>query len=113
MSEEKDRPTLEELEARLRAARRREGGGRDETGKGIGFAARIGVELVAAVAVGTGIGWLLDEWLGTRPWLMIVFFFLGSVAGMLNVYRTMSGIGHGVGYRRTGRRDSEADRPED
>lgn len=53
----------------------------------MGLVLRIGIEMVSAVAVGTGIGWLLDEWLGTRPWLMIPLFLLGSAAGILNVYR--------------------------
>lgn len=52
-----------------------------------GFALRAGVELVAALVVGGGIGWLLDRWLGTGPFLMVLFFFLGSGAGMLNVFR--------------------------
>ena len=54
---------------------------------GVGLAFRIAVELVSALFVGAGIGWGLDEWLGTRPWLMLVFLILGSAAGMLNVYR--------------------------
>ncbi len=53
----------------------------------------IGTELVAAVAVGVGLGYVLDLWLGTKPWLMMVFFFLGSAAGMLNVYRATSYLG--------------------
>lgn len=60
---------------------------------------RIGVELVAALLVGVGIGWLLDQWLGTTPWLMLVFFLLGSASGMFNVYRVMTGMGHAVGYK--------------
>lgn len=54
----------------------------------MGAGLRIAVELLAAVMVGTGIGWALDIWLGTRPWLLIVFFVVGSAAGFLNVYRT-------------------------
>ena len=53
---------------------------------GAGF--RIAVELAAAIAVGTAIGIFLDRWLGTRPWLLIVFFVLGCTAGFLNLYRT-------------------------
>ena len=52
-----------------------------------GFAFRIGVELVVALAVGGGIGWLLDHWLGTLPLFLLVFFVLGAVAGLLNVFR--------------------------
>jgi ATP synthase protein I len=60
---------------------------------GFGLAMRIGTELVAAIAVGVGLGYVLDMWLGTKPWLMVVFFFLGSAAGMLNVYRATAYMG--------------------
>jgi len=53
---------------------------------GAGF--RIAVEMLAALVVGVGLGLLLDEWLGTRPWLMIVGFCLGSAAALRNVMRT-------------------------
>ena len=52
-----------------------------------GFAFRIGVELVTALLVGGGIGWLLDRWWGTSPILLLLFFFLGAAAGILNVFR--------------------------
>jgi len=42
----------------------------------------------------------LDRWLGTRPWGMIVMFFLGTAAGMLNVWRALTDQGMAVGYRR-------------
>lgn len=61
----------------------------------LGLAFRIGVELVAALAVGVGIGYGLDLWLGTKPWLMVVFFFLGAGAGILNVYRAVNALGFG------------------
>ena len=54
----------------------------------IGNAFKLSTELVAAVVVGTIIGFILDNWFGTKPWLMIIFFFLGAAAGMLNVIRT-------------------------
>jgi ATP synthase protein I len=60
---------------------------------GFGAAFRIGVELVAALIVGVGAGLLLDRWLGTAPWFLIVFFFLGAAAGVLNVYRAAAGMG--------------------
>jgi ATP synthase protein I len=64
---------------------------------GIGF--RIGVDVAAALAVGLGIGYLLDAWLGTKPWLLVLFFFLGAGAGVLNVYRAVQGMGYQVGFR--------------
>jgi ATP synthase protein I len=69
---------------------------------GQGF--RIATELVAGVAVGTFIGYALDRWLGTRPWLMVVFFFLGAAAGMMNVYRVAKGLDESVGLGAAQRR---------
>ena len=56
-------------------------------GSFMGNAFKLGTELVAAVAVGTIIGFILDSWFDTKPWLIIIFFFLGAAAGMLNVIR--------------------------
>jgi ATP synthase protein I len=53
----------------------------------IGYATRLGVELVAGVAVGGFIGWAFDRWLGSAPFLMVVFLALGAAAGILNVIR--------------------------
>jgi|TARA_X000001036_G_scaffold231733_1_gene216536 ATP synthase protein I len=60
----------------------------DKRGSFMGSAFKLGTELVAAVAVGTIIGFILDSWFDTKPWLIIIFFFLGATAGMLNVIRT-------------------------
>src|SRR5712691_9514640 len=68
--------------------------------RGVGLGLRIGVEFVVAVVVATGLGWALDRWLGTRPWGTIVLFFLGVGAGMVSVYRAVTGIKTVVGYRR-------------
>ncbi len=57
-------------------------------GSFMGSAFKLGTELVAAVAVGTIIGFILDSWFDTKPWLIVIFFFLGAAAGMLNVIRT-------------------------
>jgi ATP synthase protein I len=48
---------------------------------------RLSTELVAGVLVGAGLGWLIDRWLGTSPWGLIVFLMLGFAAGVLNVMR--------------------------
>ena len=60
----------------------------EKRGSFMGNAFKLGTELVAAVVVGTIIGFLLDTWFDTKPWLIIIFFFLGAIAGMLNVIRT-------------------------
>jgi ATP synthase protein I len=58
--------------------------------QGLSFAARVGVELVSALGVGGGLGYLGDWYFGTSPWLIVVGLFLGMSAGLLNVYRTVS-----------------------
>jgi ATP synthase protein I len=101
MAQDKPPSSLKDFDARLRAARDRERlSADDDSGQEVprgplGLAFRIGVELVAALAVGVGIGYGLDFWLGTKPWLMIVFFFLGAGAGILNVYRAVNALGFG------------------
>ena len=59
----------------------------EQKGSFMGGAFKLGTELVAAVAVGTIIGFILDTLFDTKPWLIIIFFFLGTAAGMLNVIR--------------------------
>jgi|TARA_B110001452_G_scaffold241277_1_gene223367 ATP synthase protein I len=58
----------------------------------MGNALRLGTELIAAVMVGTIIGFILDTWFDTKPWLIIIFFFIGSAAGMLNVIRVAKNL---------------------
>ncbi len=66
----------------------------------LGLAMRTGVELVAGVGVGALVGYGLDRWLDTSPWLLILCFMLGAAAGMLNAFRAISGVGMALGYRR-------------
>ena len=60
----------------------------EKRGSFMGNAFKLGTELVAAVAVGTIIGFILDTWFDTKPWLIRICFLLGAAAGMLNVIRT-------------------------
>ena len=105
MPEEPLSSSFEELDTKLKVAR----GKRPTSGStgaesdtkaqsGLGMGLKIGVEFVSAVGVGVGIGLLLDYWLETKPWLMVTFFLLGSAAGFLNIFRTMSGYGYAAGY---------------
>ena len=59
----------------------------DNKGSFMGSAFKLGTELVAAVAVGTIIGFILDSWFDTKPLLIIVFFLFGAAAGILNVFK--------------------------
>ena len=54
----------------------------------IGTAFKMSTELVSAVAVGTIIGFILDKTFGTKPWFILIFFFVGVVAGIVNVFRS-------------------------
>ena len=54
----------------------------------LGSAFKLSTELVSAVAVGTIIGFILDKTFGTKPWLILIFFFVGVVAGIANVIRS-------------------------
>jgi len=54
----------------------------------IGAAFKLSTELVAAVGIGTIIGFILDKTFGSTPWLIIIFFFLGVTAGIINVFRS-------------------------
>ena len=60
----------------------------EKRGSFMGTAFKLGTELVAAVGVGTIIGFILDSWFDTKPWLILIFFFLGTAAGILNVIKT-------------------------
>ena len=54
----------------------------------LGIAFKMSTEMVAAVVVGTIFGFILDNWFGTKPWLILIFFFVGVIAGILNVIRS-------------------------
>lgn len=82
---------------RLAAARKKQGmdptppapasGDKQPSAMGVGM--RVGVELVASLVVGVGIGWYLDRWLHTMPLFLVVFVLLGGAAGIANVWRMM------------------------
>jgi|TARA_B100000315_G_scaffold249276_1_gene280247 ATP synthase protein I len=115
MNEDRNPPvpeeeTEEDFDTRLRRARslnaeleRSGGAALPEDGKG--KAMRIGTELVVAVAVGGGIGFLIDSWLGTKPWFLIGFLFLGNAAGLWNVFRLTNSQGYRVGFNHDKRND--------
>ena len=67
----------------------------EKRGLFMGSAFRLGTELVAAVAVGTIIGFILDNWFDTKPWFIITFFFIGVIAGIMNVIRVANNMQKG------------------
>ena len=88
-SDEDGPPSLDEFEGRLQRARTAR---TDETHSepppsGLATALRLAAEMISTLLVGGAIGWFLDRWLDTKPWLLLVFLLLGALAGMLNAYR--------------------------
>ena len=82
---------LEDLKTRLKIAKSKlQNKNLEKTerkGVFLGNAFKLGTELVAAVAIGTIIGFILDNWFGTKPILIIVFFLFGAAAGIVNVFK--------------------------
>ena len=54
----------------------------------IGTAFKLSTELVSAVVVGTIIGFIFDKTFGTKPWFILIFFFVGVIAGIVNVFKS-------------------------
>ncbi len=83
--------TPQDFKTRLKIAKSKINKGalndKENRGSFMGNAFKLGTEMVAAVIVGTIIGFILDSWFDTKPWLIIIFFFLGAAAGMLNVVK--------------------------
>ena len=61
---------------------------KNQNSSAIGAAFKLSTELVSAVALGTIIGFILDKTFGTKPWLIIIFFFVGVIAGITNVIKS-------------------------
>ena len=98
-----DKQRLAEIDRRLDKlqAQREEKDRPDRSTLPEGMAAimgRVATELVAGVVVGALIGWALDRWLDTSPLFLLVMFFMGAIAGMLNVWRVFTGRGLAAGY---------------
>lgn len=98
MPDDRKKTSFQDLENRLRQARATHQARRPEDvdrppSNAMGVALRLGIELVTGVAVGSAIGWFLDNWLGTMPLFLLVFFFLGAGAGTLNVFRSAREMG--------------------
>lgn len=82
--------TPEELEQKIRDARARQEQGAlkpPSNNTAANVALKAATDLVAALVVGALLGYVIDRWLGTTPWGMIIFLFLGFGAGFLNIYR--------------------------
>ena len=82
------------LEASLatRQPERHEGKGGASGAAGYGQAMKLSSEFIAGVAVGAGLGWMIDRLAGSSPWGLVVFLLLGFVAGVLNVLRSVGKV---------------------
>ena len=84
--------TKEKFKTRLEIAKKKfsdnDSKNRDKKTSLLGVAFKMSTELVAAVLVGSIIGFIFDTWFGTKPWLILTFFFVGVIAGILNVIRS-------------------------
>jgi len=82
---------LDDLEARLAAAKaRHEPDPREVATSALAASTRYAMEIAVATVVGGAIGWQLDRWLGTKPWLAILFLLLGLAAGFINLFRAVN-----------------------
>ena len=83
----------DDLKVRLKIAKKKITPEKDPPAQSnLGQAFKMSTELVSAVLVGTIIGFILDTWFDTKPWLIITFFFVGVVAGITNVIRSAKRI---------------------
>ena len=90
MGQDERDPVLKKLDKKIGHAKllREKEEFQNKSTTGVAYAFRLTTEMAAALLVGLGMGWLIDGWLGTRPCGMLVFLFIGFVAGILNAYRT-------------------------
>lgn len=115
MTDRPDPPSLESIDARLKAAqnagaeKQKAGFRQRETSRGMGLGMRIGIELVVSVLAGAGIGLFIDSKLNTKPIFMLAFLVLGFTAGVLNVLRLTKGLDQAVGLGRAIRDKEGAD----
>jgi len=59
---------------------------------------RVATELLAGLLIGAGVGWTIDHWLETKPWFLVIFLLVGGAAGILNLWRVVTGKGLKIGY---------------
>ena len=64
----------------------------DKNSSNLGQAFKLSTELVSAVVVGTIIGFILDKSFGIKPWLILIFFFVGVIAGIMNVIKSAKNL---------------------
>ena len=83
---------FDELSTRLKIAKKKANKNsftnNEKNTSSLGKALKLSTEMVAAVMVGSIMGFILDSWFDSKPWLTIIFFFVGAASGILNVIRS-------------------------
>ena len=83
---------LKEIDVRLKIAKKRIDNNKRKNNQSktslVGNAFKISTELVSIVVVATIIGFILDSWFDTKPWLIIAFFIIGIITGIINVIKS-------------------------
>ena len=108
-------PSLESVEARLavvreeRAVKAAKEQSQANQRQGLGLGMRVGIELLASVLAGVGIGLVLDNWLETMPVFTLAFVSIGFAAGVMNVLRVSRGLDERIGLGRAVREKDAAD----
>ena len=87
---EKEPPSFDSLDAKLKAAREAnkgpgEASGPSQGASGLGYGSRLSVEIITSLLAGLGLGWVIDHFAGTQPLFMLVFMFLGLGLGVYHV----------------------------
>ena len=85
MSEDQFKTRLKIAKNKVKSKKSSKSGGSSSS---MGTAFKMSTELVSAVVVGTIIGFILDNWFGTKPWLILIFFFVGVITGIMNVVKS-------------------------
>ncbi len=109
MPDPDDRSHLDDLGARLEAAKaRHQPEPRQVVVSALARGTRHALEIAATTIVGAGIGWLLDRWLGTAPWLFLLFLLIGVAAGFWNLMKAVNAEAEAI-RRRAARDGTPAD----
>lgn len=90
---------IEEAKARDEQSDKSQQGSTNAVPKGAGMAMRAATDLVSGLIVGGFLGYMLDRWLDTKPWFMIIMFFIGFIAGFVNIYKWQTGQGARIGFK--------------
>ena len=72
---------------------------RTDDAKAMSLGMRVGTELVGTILVSGAIGYGLDRWLGTSPWILVVMLVLGMIAAFYSIYKTTQNQDSSVGFK--------------